>query len=425
MSGKKVVLAVMCIAQLTAAMAGYNYSPILPVLLKEWSLTAASAGMLASASQAGYVAAVIPCGFLSDRFSPRLIFILGTLEASIASLGFAFLAHDFSSAMVLRFLIGIGTGALYVPGLKILTRWFPSREIGKAVGIYTSCAAIAQATLLYVMAPITIGYGWQWAVIATSMWGVLGAIIVLTLVKERPQAALKDAGFQPVLQPVPKTSSVKKELFKKPVILLNLSYMGHMWEYIAFNAWIGPFMVAVALAHGFQSNPALVYGNAIAATAIMAEAVAVGIGGFVSDKIGRTRTIMTALLVSAACSLSIGWLINFPWLGIIVIVALVAGFFVIMDSAVFKAGVSELVEREYSGAILGIQSFLGFGIGVISPTVFGWVLGMANPGVVGSVNFKTWGWSFGVLGMGALTGILTAFLLRRTKESALMAGGRK
>lgn len=195
-----------------------------------------------------------------------------------------------------------------------------------------------------------------------------------------------------------------------------------MWELYGFYGWIGPFVVAIALRQGFAAESALVYGNTIAATAMLMGVISPALGGFMSDKIGRTKTVMMVLLVSAACSMSIGWLMTLPiyrFLGIV----LVYGFFVVMESAVFKAGLSELVEPGYLGAALGIQSFLGFGITILSPALFGLVLDVSNPGL--EAEFQVWGWSFGLLGIGALIGPVAMYFLRRLSESMKMAGGKK
>jgi MFS family permease len=208
----------------------------------------------------------------------------------------------------------------------------------------------------------------------------------------------------------------------KPLGLLNLGYISHMWELYGFYGWVGPFVVAVALCHGFATGSALVYGNTIAATAMLMGVVSPALGGFISDKIGRTRTVTMVLLVSMACSFSVGWLVALPWYGFLGII-LTYGFFVVMESAVFKVGLSEMVAPEHLGAALGVQSFLGFGITILSPVLFGLVLDLSNPGSYG--QFRIWGWSFGLLGIGTLAGPIAMYFLRKLPGSAKMAGGRK
>ncbi len=117
-------------------------------------------------------------------------------------------------------------------------------------------------------APIASAYSWQWAIVLTSVWGLLGAALVFFFIKEgtEPEVKTEGSGAQPSFS---RTPLVKEVLMRKPVGLLNLGYMSHMWELYGFYGWVGPFVVAVALIHGFSDDSALVYGNTIAASAVL------------------------------------------------------------------------------------------------------------------------------------------------------------
>lgn len=421
MSSRYSVLTFLCLGQFAAGLTWYNYSAILPLLQQEWSLTGAQAGVILSAFQAGYVIAVVASGFLSDRIGGRKVFVLSAIETSLAGLAFTIFAKGYFSAVVIRGLAGLGQGGLYVPGMKILSQWFPLGERGKALGIYTSALIASYAGALYVAAPIASAYSWQWAILMTSVWGLLGAALVFLLVRERPESKVEVEGHEaPSFSG--RTSLARAVLVNKPVGLLNLGYMSHMWELYGFYGWVGPFVVAVTFFNGFTHDAALVYGNTIAATAILMGVVSPALGGLISDKIGRTKTVIMVLLVSIACSFSVGWFMTLPLYGFLTIV-LIYGFFVVMESAVFKAGLSELVEPRYLGSALGVQSFLGFGITILSPALFGLVLDISNPGFDG--QFRVWGWSFGLLGLGAMVGPGAMYFLRKLPESVKMAGGKK
>jgi len=379
--------------------------------------------VILSAFQAGYVIAVLASGFLSDRIGGRKVFVLSAIETSLAGLAFAVFATDYFSAVIIRGLAGLGQGGLYVPGMRLLSRWFPPGERGKALGIYTSALITSYAGALYVAAPIASAYSWQWAILLTSVWGLPGAVMVFFLVRERPELKIEAENSEapPSSSHIPPLRAV---LANKPLGLLNLGYMSHMWELYGFYGWVGPFVVATALSHGFTGDSALVYGNTIAATAILMGVVSPALGGFLSDRIGRTKTVSMVLFASIACSFSVGWLMGLPLYSFLGIV-LVYGFFVVMESAVFKAGLSELVEPRYLGSALGVQSFLGFGITILSPALFGLVLDVSNPGLAADGQFQVWGWSFGLLGLGAMVGPGAMYFLRKCPESVKMTGGRK
>jgi nitrate/nitrite transporter NarK len=167
------------------------------------------------------------------------------------------------------------------------------------MGIFAAFSVVGQAVPMYVVAPITVMYTWRWAVLLTAVWGLPAAALIIAYLRDKPLASAESASLP--LAPVPSYDSVTKNvLLKKPILLVNLAYLGHMWEYLGFNAWLGAFMVAVAFSSGKESNSALVSGNAIAGTAMLAQVAAMGLGGIISDKIGRIRTVIVALSVSAA-----------------------------------------------------------------------------------------------------------------------------
>ena len=96
----------------------------------------------------------------------------------------------------------------------------------------------------------------------------------------------------------------------------------------------------------------------------------------------------------------------------------------IADSAIFKAGLTEMVQPRIQGVCLGLQSVVGFGVTIISPYAFGKIIELYN-GPVKPTAATIWGPGFMVLGLGGLLAPLAALILRRHRQAALMAGGRK
>jgi len=130
------------------------------------------------------------------------------------------------------------------------------------------------------------------------------------------------------------------------------------------------------------------------------------------------------MIASAALSFVFGWLINLP-LWIVVVTGLVYGYLIVAESPVFSTGLTELVPPGYLGGAMGMQSLIGYSLGMISPTVFGWALDICKgwqpfPGINGE-----WGAGFAVCGAGALAGPLFMYLLRKEPASVRMAAGKK
>ena len=101
------------------------------------------------------------------------------------------------------------------------------------------------------------------------------------------------------------------------------------------------------------------------------------------------------------------------------------GFLVSAESPVFSTALTELVTPAYLGAAMGMQSLIGYTMGMISPTVFGWALDLAQGWrPLGDFSVDWW-LAFATAGIGGLAGPVFMYLLRRQPESEKMAGGRK
>ena len=401
---KRRVLWILSLCQAGAMLIWYNFAAVIPLLRGEWSLTNDQLGTLLSAFQLGYVIAVVFTGWLTDKYGGRLIFTLSAVETGLAGLGFIFFADRFESALLWRTLAGLGQGGLYVPGMQILSRWYPGKERGKAIGIYTCSTVAAYGGAYYIASTLAAIYSWQTGLFWTTVWAFPAALAVFMLVKEKQSA--------PAEQPLP--SSVPQfTLTNTAAWLMIAGYVGHMWELYAFWGWLGAYMTHAFTFHGYAASEALAFGGIAAAACTAMGGFSPALLGWVSDRSGRCLSAAAAMLISGSCALIFGWLATMP-LWILLTVGLVYGFFIVADSAIYKAGLTELVLPHALGAALGIQSVLGFGITVITPRLFGAI-----------VDSYSWGWAFSFLAIGPLAGIISLVLLRRLPDSQRMASGRR
>ena len=403
------VLAILCLAQFGGMLVWYNFSAVLPVLRQQWDMSNDQAGTILSAFQLGYVASVLFTGWLTDKIGGRLTFSLCAIETGLAGIGFALFASDYSSALVWRVLAGIGQGGLYIPGIQILSRWYPVEQRGMALGVYTGSLMAAYAAAYLVAAPLAAAFSWQSAVMWTSVWALPSAILVFLCIPDR-QGELPPQTDKATAPAVSRTESIWG---KRALWLIVLGYVGHMWEMYAFNGWIGAFATYTLHGHGLNSELSLAYGGAIAAACLLMGVVSPALAGWFSDRHGRCFTSSVALLLSGIGSLLFGWLSDAS-LWLFIPAGLVYSFFIVADSAIFKAGLTELVPPEQLGSSLSLQSVIGFGITIISPKLFGMVL-----------DYSGWGWAFSLLGIGPLVGIFAMQLLRSLPESECMAGGKR
>jgi MFS family permease len=130
-----------------------------------------------------------------------------------------------------------------------------------------------------------------------------------------------------------------------------------------------------------------------------------------SDRWGRTQTILLWSSMSLALSFAIGWMIALP-VSLLVAIACLHNFSAIADSSVHSTVIAESVPPHILGAAYAVRSVVGFGTGVISPVVFGWALDLAGGGKATTDAFA-WGIAWTTLGLGGLLGPLMTWRLHR------------
>jgi MFS family permease len=407
-------LLLMCICQLMIMLVFINYSAVLPILRNEWGMNNTRAGMIFSVYQLGYIASGVILSTLTDRMNTRIIFITAAFWSAAANLLFALYAHDFTSGMLLRALTGIGMGGTYMPGLKLVAERFDPSSRGRAIGIYVGSLVMGASLSLAVTGWLTGLAGWRYAFIFCSISVSAGALLSFWLFRD--------------YKPAPRQRTSKgfsgEVLHNRPALLMIMGYGAHMWEMYGMRSWLAPFMTSALIGWGVESISATSYASTIAAVMVGIGAFSTAITGTLSDRFGRTATISMVMTASALFSFIFGWLINTNiWLTLIIGIAY--GYLVVAESPVFSTGLTELVAPGYLGAAMGMQSLIGYSMGMISPTVFGWALDTFRgwqpfPGVNGE-----WGIAFLTLGLGALAGPIFMRMLRSNPESIKMARGRR
>lgn len=407
-------LALLCCCQLFIMLVFINYSAILPILKTEWGMNNTRAGMIFSVYQLGYIASGVLLSILSDRFNIKHIFITAAFCSAFGNLLFALYADNFTSGMVCRAVTGIGMGGTYMPGLKLVAERFEPARRGKAIGIYVGSLVLGGSLSLAVTGFLTGIYGWRIAFICCSVGVCIGASLAFPLF----------AGYIPFTHKNSEAGYTGEVIKNRPALLMILGYGAHMWEMYGMRSWLAPFFSAALVGWGFEAAKATGLASVIAAILIGIGAFSTAITGSLSDRIGRTATVTAVMFSSAFLSFCFGWLINTN-LPLTLVIGLAYGYLVVAESPVFSTGLTELVAPGYLGAAMGLQSLIGYSMGMISPTVFGWALDSFRDWQPILGIHAEWGIAFTVLGLGGITGPIFMWLLRRTPESFKMAGGQR
>jgi MFS family permease len=187
------------------------------------------------------------------------------------------------------------------------------------------------------------------------------------------------------------------------------AYTAHNWELFGMRAWLPPFLAGVLIRRGSSLVEATSLAATLASGILLVGATSNIVGGWASDRWGRVRIIVVSQALSAACSLTIGWLFTAP-LWAILTLAVVYGIFVTSESGALSTGVTELASPSALGATLAVQSCVGFLAAAVAPAAVGFLLDRLQ-------SFSPWQWgpAFGILALGVLLGPLSILALRRVQ----------
>lgn len=393
MRARTQALTITCISLLLSVLVWFNYSAVLPFVVDEWGLSGTEAGILFGAFQAGYLVAIIPMGYLADRYSPRIVIGSGSIITGLFSIGFGLVAAGFLGGFVLRFLAGTGMAGVYVPGMRFLSDWYPAEDRGKAMGIYVGSYSLASGLSFLFATSVADAINWRVAIIVTSVGALVVAPLMLGLTRDPPgRSTNAPSGFD------------LSVLWNRPYLCLVSVYSWHTWELFGMRNWMLAFLLTVPAVAAIDSG-------AITG-ALVGFTMAVGglgnlTGGILSDRIGRLPSVGFALALSGLISAVFGLLNGLP-LWALVGVLLVYGVTLTADSAPTSTMVTEVVGESQVGTALAFQSLVGFSASVVSPIVFGVALDWGGYAV-----------AFPTLAIGAVLGLISLSIMHIWTDAAV------
>jgi MFS family permease len=379
-------LALVALAQLLAMGLWFGVSAVAPQIAADWRLGTTATAWLTLAVQLGFVVGTLLSATLNlpDVIRTRHLFAVCALLGALVNVLLAWLAEGAVAGIALRFLTGLFLAGVYPPGMKIIATWFKTGR-GFALGVLIGALTLGKASPYLINA-----FGSEhWRVNAglVSIGAVLASLIVLFLVSDGPYA-LPNQPFD--------LTQITRVFSNRGVRLANFGYFGHMWELYAMWAW-APVMIRASIAASGDSPS---FAEAASFAVIGAGAVGCVLAGLVADRVGRPVVAASAMAVSGACCLAIGFAYGKAPV-VLLTLAVIWGASVVADSAQFSACVTEYADPRYIGTALTLQTCIGFLITTVSISMI--------PMLVARVG---WEWAFAFLAPGPLLGIVAMMRLR-------------
>lgn len=394
----RTLVAVMCIAQVC------NLLPhvVVPAIMAQhliplWHLSAAQAGLMASAYAFGYMLAVPFLTALSDRYDARGILLMGSLASGLATIAFGFFADGLLSASLIWGVAGAGFGGAYMPGLKALTDRLPSGDISRSVTLYTSSFSVGVGLSFLISQVIADSYGWRAAFWVTGIapFAMVATCFLLEPFKPKP-APGHPLDFRPVIK-------------NREALGYIFGYGAHCFELYGMRTWIVSFWTFVAT---LNANDALLGPVAVSVVITLLSLPASVLGNEAALRFGRHRAIATIMFLSAAIAVAIGLSVTLSPI-ILLLLLLAYGFTVPGDSGALTSGMSASANPSQRGATMALHSTVGFGLSAVGA----WGTGVALDFAGGPNSASGWLAAFSLLAVGILLGPLALWLSRAGSSS--------
>lgn len=401
-------LSLLCACRALSATWFVAYSAVLPLLRDDWGLSARDAGMIQGAFHFGYLASLFIVGFLADYYGARRTLLVTGVAGVLSPIAFVFLVEGFWSALWLHALTGLTQGGFYTPLLAMVNEHVPRERRGRAMGFVIAASSAGYALSLGVAGLVLRFAGWRTALAAVAILPAASWLIALYATRATPNVIHPRPAGHTVLGAIPAVLKNRRGM------LSVWGYTFHSWELLGLWAWLPAFLTAALVVNGAGAAEAAAAGLGLSALTYVANIAGSILGGVMADRWGRTQTILLWSCVSLSLSFSVGWMIALP-AGLLVAIACVLNFSAIADSSVHSTVIAESVPPHLLGAAYAVRSVLGFGMGVVSPVVFGWALDLAGGGRM-SGDPHAWGIAWATLGLGGLLGPLATWKLQRLQR---------
>jgi MFS family permease len=344
------------------------YSIVLATLMRAFSMSRTTAGLLNALTLIASAAGGLLFGVLADRYGRRRMLGASILVYSIFTFACG-LSTSIAMLAACRFVLGLGMGGEWNTGAALVAETWPSALRGRALGIVQSSWAVGYA-LSAVVAGAILSYtggahgSWRWVFFA----GILPAGLVFWIqshvpepeVWQRAHAAGHEAG-----RGARKSGSVRGSV--KALMVLTATNTFGMFGWWGLFTWIPAYLV-LPVSQGGRGFAALGLTGFLVTVNLIGMLPGYLLFGVFADRFGRKRTFVVYLAAAAAAvpllagAREAGWILAF---------ACVAAFF---GTGFFTgSGIigSEIFPTESRATALGISYNVARGLSALAPVTIG------------------------------------------------------
>ncbi|MDX6256998.1 MAG: hypothetical protein QOJ11_3332 [Frankiales bacterium] len=377
----------------------------------------ASAGVLALFSVmqlAVYAALQIPVGVLLDRVGSRRMLVAGGVVMALGQLALA-TTHNVPGAIGARVLVGAGDAMTFISVLRLVTVWFPAREIPVVTQLTGILGQLGQLAAAYPLVALLRHTGWTTSFGTVAVIGLVVAAVVAVGLRDAPPTLAQRA---------------------EPASMAELkTLLGHAWSEpgTRLGLWthfVTQFSgVSFALLWGY---PFLTVGegrSASVAGLLLTLMVAAGtvIGPLLGQLAGRWPLRRSALVFGIVGSSAAVWTVLLLWPGRAPLWLLV-----LLVVTLASNGPGSMVGFDYArtfnpagriGSASGIVNVGGFVASLVTILAVGLILDVLTPHGSTAYTLNAFRVAFLVQYVGWALGLIMFWRARRTVRARLALEG--
>jgi MFS family permease len=350
---------------LLAAAVGINYidrgnlATAAPLIQDELHLSATQLGFLLSAFFWTYVTAMVPAGWLAERYGARRVLAGGVVIWSIATL-LTGLANGLIMLLLLRLLLGLGESTAFPSASKALASEVPQSQLGLANGVLSFGYLVGPAVGTFLGGMLMAKFGWRPVFV---LFGVISLMWLWPWLRTPQGPTLKSAPTDA------DTPSFARILRQRGLWGASLGHFASNYNFYFILAWLPVYLVK---ARGFSMESMA----AIAGAAYLINAISALLMGWATDswcRSGRSPDLIYKGVMALTHLATIGCMVGMALLPISGSIACLFGYEVVcgLSSPGVYAIPQILAGPKAAGRWVGVQNTCGNVAGIVAPALTG------------------------------------------------------
>ena len=349
-----------------------------PLVMKDLRLDAAQLGIVFSSFFAGYALFTLIGGYAADLFGPKRVFALSMSTWSVFC-GLTAAAVGFSSLLIVRILFGCGEGPFGAAANKMVSNWFPPRQIATAIGIANAGTPIGGALAGIVAGWLAVRYGWRTSFVVLAAIGLLWTLCWVLAVTDGPavqqeQRDLQDLKTEHRQLAAQRETQPPFSFYRSPtVIATGVSFFSYAYVLYFFLSWFPSYLTMsrhldVSRMSLLNAIPWILGTFGLLLSGLICDLLV----GICPDPLAARKFVLVFCLVLAGiCVTLTGLVSSLSWAVALMAVTI---FCIYLTGATYWAIIQDVVSAEHVGAASGFVHLIANCAGIVGPALTGFIV---------------------------------------------------